>query len=110
MRLMNDVGQTLPARLSAAGLDATSPIITDRPIWLSDAIGRPTLALPDEPVETMTRLAADFGARVIVVFSERGPYPAALSAPTASSCVSPLEAATTDAGPAVFVIREACLQ
>ncbi len=99
----------VPAALNAAGVDPAAPIITDRPIWLSDAVGRSTLALPDEPVETVLEVARRFGAGSVVVVEERGDYPAAL-ANGQSSCFQPINAPDGEMPAAVFVIAEECLR
>ena len=45
-QVISQLASTLPAALDAAHVPARSPVITNRPIWLSDALGRSTLALP----------------------------------------------------------------
>ena len=52
---------SLPSALASAGVAAEAPVITDRPIWLSDALGRPALALPDESPSVVLRLAGISG-------------------------------------------------
>ncbi len=52
---------------SATAADSARPIITDRPIWLSDALGSPTLALPEEDASSVLDLARAFGATAVVV-------------------------------------------
>jgi 4-amino-4-deoxy-L-arabinose transferase-like glycosyltransferase len=49
--------------------DSSTPIITDHPIWLSDAVGVPTLALPDEGASQVVDLAQHFGATNVVVLN-----------------------------------------
>jgi hypothetical protein len=71
-RTIATLAENLPATLAAAGVSQASPIITDRPIWLSDALNRPTLALSDEPVATLLAIARRFGADAVVVVEERG--------------------------------------
>jgi len=68
-------------RVAAAGdaLDALLPvgeggagvIITDHPIWLAEATGRPTVVLPDETPQDVLRLARDFGAQAVLIFGDR---------------------------------------
>ena len=57
---------TLPADASANGV-----IISDHPIWLAQASGRPTVVLPDEPPEAILQLARDFDARAVLIFGDR---------------------------------------
>jgi hypothetical protein len=85
-----------------------APIITDRPVWLSEATGRSAIALPDEPIESLTRLAADFHAAAIVVTEPRGDYPAVLRTPAATACFSELSNPGLPAQSAVFIVHEAC--
>jgi len=104
-RTIASLAEKLPAMLAAAGVDPAAPIITDRPIWLSDATGRPTLALSDEPVDTLLALAARFGAGSVVVVEQRGGYPDDLQR-NASACFKQL---SVD-GAAVFAIDGGCLR
>lgn len=60
--------------------------ISDHPVWLAGALGQAVIALPDEPPSDLATLAADFGARYVVVFDERGSYPAALLNVPAPAC------------------------
>ena len=101
------IAASVPAALAAANVDPTTPIITDRPIWLTDALARPTLALPAEPVSTLLDLAKRFGAASVVVVEERGSYPQALSGD--QGCFTELDPATTG-GAHVFVIGRECLR
>jgi hypothetical protein len=100
-----ELAAAVPVALDGAGVDPAAPIITDRPLWLSDALGRPALALPDEPADSVATLASRFGAEVVVVVEQRGRHPAALAAEP--ECFPEL-----DLGPGVdarlFVIQEAC--
>jgi 4-amino-4-deoxy-L-arabinose transferase-like glycosyltransferase len=48
-------------------VDTATPVITDRPIWLSDSLGVPTLALPVESPASVLDLARTFGAAAVVV-------------------------------------------
>lgn len=100
------VAAALPDVLAAAGIDERAPLITDRPIWLSDALNRPTLALPDEPPASVLELARRFGAAAVVVVEGRGRYPAEL-ANGGASCFAPLPSA---GGATVFMIETECLQ
>lgn len=87
---------------------ATGPVITDRPIWLSHELGRPAIALPDEPIGSITQLARDFHAVAVVVTEPRGEMPASLRKDTAQACFQELQTPGLPAGAAVFLVREAC--
>jgi hypothetical protein len=80
----------------------SGPIISDRPLWLARTLGTPTLALPDEPVDSVLDLARAFGAQTIVVVEQRGPYPQALLGHACFARLPDVSAAS------VFVITEAC--
>jgi len=78
----------LSRRMAAAGapLDASSgPVITNFPIWLSEATGARALALPDESPADVLDLAHDPafpGTRLLVVVgAEHGRWPAVLDGP-----------------------------
>jgi hypothetical protein len=43
------------------------PIVTDHPMWVAHALGRPALALPREPPTSIVDLARHFGAVAVVV-------------------------------------------
>ena len=88
--------------------DHGAPIITDRPVWLSGATGRPAIALPDEPIESLTRLAEDFGAELIVVTEPRGDLPAVLRTDEARACFSEVIGPALPVLSAVFVVNGAC--
>ncbi|MEX2546498.1 MAG: glycosyltransferase family 39 protein [Chloroflexota bacterium] len=92
--------------LHHAGVPHGSPIITDRPIWVSEALLMPALALPDEPVESVLALARRFGARAVVLVEGRGRYPAELRVGQAA-CFTPLPATATG-GATVFLIDREC--
>jgi hypothetical protein len=100
----------LPAALAAAGVDENAPLIGDRPIWLSEALGRPVIVLPDEPPADVYRLAADFGARAVVVAEARGMHPAAFRAAgiPAAECFAELTPSGLPPGSVVFVVAEKC--
>jgi hypothetical protein len=61
--------EALPAAMARAGvpLDNAAPVITDAPIWLAEATGVRTLALPEESPSSVVALANRFGARLLVV-------------------------------------------
>jgi hypothetical protein len=62
------------------------PILSDHPVWLSDALGVPALALPDEPAGSVDDLVARFGAKLVIVLDERGRYPEALFTASGRPC------------------------
>jgi len=70
------------------------PIITDVPIWLAEATGHATLALPNEPPDSVLDLARTFDppARLLVVSADNtGLWPATILAGDAGSeCFVPL--------------------
>jgi hypothetical protein len=88
-----------------APVDSAAPVITDRPIWLSDVLARPTLALPAEPTSTVLALAQRFGAQSVVVVEERGAYPEALRAQP--DCFTEVQPGHSEAA-SVFVINLEC--
>jgi hypothetical protein len=105
------LGSELPAVLDARGVDAGAPLISDRPVWLAAAMGRPAIALPDEPTSDVLRLARDFGSSAVVVVEARGRHPFALA--NDRGCFS--EIGPISSGPAgsaqitrVFLIAELC--
>jgi hypothetical protein len=56
------------AALAAGLVEDSAPLISDHPIWLSEATGAPALALPQEGADAVTKLAHAFGAHFIVLF------------------------------------------
>jgi 4-amino-4-deoxy-L-arabinose transferase-like glycosyltransferase len=101
------VATAVPGALTSAGVSSDAPVITDRPVWLADALTRETLALPAEPVSTVIALAQRFGAQSVVVVEGRGNYPLALRAQP--DCFTELDPASTG-GSSVFVIARECLR
>jgi len=89
--------------------DGSTPIITDYPIWLSDALGVPALALPAEDAASVVDLARTFGARAVVILDSDLHNPATLAADS-SGCLERLPVSTLTGVPAltVFTISEAC--
>ena len=75
------LGQLLASEAgSAAGVGTSAPIITDFPIWLSEADRIPSLALPDESPTDVLDLAAHFGAHgLLLVGADHGRWPAVLA-------------------------------
>ncbi len=64
----------LPAAMAQAGvpLDDSAPVITDNPIWLAEATGVRSLALPEEQPASVLDLARRFGAKLLIVRSGTG--------------------------------------
>jgi 4-amino-4-deoxy-L-arabinose transferase-like glycosyltransferase len=62
-RQVEAAAATVRATLRSTG----APVITDHPIWLSDELGVPALALPDEHADSVLALARKFGATGVVV-------------------------------------------
>jgi hypothetical protein len=85
-RETRDQYTALQQQTAAAGvpLGGEDPVITDFPIWLADATGTRSLALPDEPIADVLHLALTFGARTLVIHStadeDHGRWPAILDA------------------------------
>jgi hypothetical protein len=82
----------LPA-LAGAGisLDDSAPVITDNPIWLSEAAGVTTLALPQEPPSAVVALARRFHSRLLIVAKPDAAdlWPGVLDTPSADrACFS----------------------
>jgi hypothetical protein len=60
----------LAAELSQAGVpfDRDEPVISNHPVWVAETARVPSLALPDEPPESVLDLAATFpGTRLVIV-------------------------------------------
>jgi hypothetical protein len=76
------------------------PIITDVPIWLAESTGHHTLALPNEPADSILDLAGRFDppARILVVSTDNtGVWPATiLAGDPRSECFVPLPLAVRD--------------
>jgi hypothetical protein len=66
-----------PAVATAGPLGVVT--VSDEPIWLAYATGRPVIVLPDEPPGSVWNLASHFDAPLVVIFGEHGRYPAAMS-------------------------------
>jgi hypothetical protein len=83
-RSTRDQYAALEAKMTAAGIALTpqTAVVTDFPIWLSEATGARSLALPDEPPADVVDLASTFGARTLVIQSTdeegHGRWPAVL--------------------------------
>ncbi|HYI21971.1 MAG TPA: hypothetical protein VEX62_04960, partial [Candidatus Limnocylindrales bacterium] len=110
-RAIVQVADALPAALAQLGVEDSGPLISDRPIWLSDATGRSAIALPDEPPQSVLQLAAAFDAPAVVVLESRGRYPAALRELDAATCFTEMPLSTADAQSAtVFKIAPECVR
>jgi hypothetical protein len=76
------------------------PIITDVPIWLAESTGHHTLALPNEPADSILDLAQRFDppARLLVVSTDNtGVWPRTiLAGDPRSECFVPLPLAVDD--------------
>jgi hypothetical protein len=105
------VGASLAAAGRDGGLARPSTVISDHPMWLAQATGSYAVALPDEDLASVGRLAAVFGTTWIVVVDERGRYPDALLDEGARSCLAadplPLDASGEEAW--LFVLTDACV-
>jgi hypothetical protein len=84
--------QALAERFAALGdpLDPAVPVISNHPIWLAEADGIRTLALPDEPVASVVDLARTFGARYLVLDGSHGSWPERLAADPEAGCLTPV--------------------
>lgn len=83
-------------------------IVTDRPVWLSRALGRSAVALPDESLASIEQLVHDFNAVAVIVTEPRGDLPDALRAPLAQRCFGEVLSPAVPDGSAVFTVKEAC--
>jgi hypothetical protein len=63
--------------------------VSDHPIWMAEALGRPVGALPDEPPSDVWRLARAMAARIVVVIDQRGRYPGAFDG-VDEACFQPI--------------------
>ena len=63
-------------------------LISDRAVWLAEALRRPVIALPDEHPRAVGQLAADFGTRLVVMLDVRGRYPAVWLTPEGLACLA----------------------
>ena len=109
-RQLAAVSTDVPPLLGAAA-STTQPLITDHPVWLADALGRPAVALPDEPPSSVLRLALEFDAPAVVILDARGLYPSALRSAEAAQCfmeMTPQVAIAEAPETTIFLINEAC--
>ncbi len=75
-----DAARRLPAIVDGG------PIVSDHPVWLSDALGVPAIALPDESASSVDSLVSRFGAKLVIVLDQRGRYPDALFTASGRPC------------------------
>jgi hypothetical protein len=93
----------LPAALAAAGAPLGSlpgPVITDTPVWFAEETGHNAIALPDESLTNVLRLAEHFGATLLVVQAGNGGiWPeVATSGAADASCFAPLDLTANASG------------
>ena len=109
-RQLAAVALNVPPLLGTSA-STVQPLITDHPIWLADALGRPAIVLPDEPLSSVLALATKFNAPAVVILEPRGIYPDALRSAAAAPCfteMTPPTAVVEAPDIAVFLISEAC--
>jgi hypothetical protein len=94
------------AQAVVAQPDVPDRLISDHPVWLAEATGIPSVALPDEPIESLVRLARDLDAPMVVVIDGRGRYPAALRSTEGRTCFEERDLNAPNA--ALFVLRADC--
>jgi hypothetical protein len=90
---------TRQAIVASALAEVVSPdalVITDHPMWLSQATGLRTAALPAESPAAVAELASALGAGWLLTLDRRGDYPDALLA-APSPCFMPVPLAAPDA-------------
>jgi len=93
---------------SNPALDTSAPLITDQPIWLSDALGVPALALPDEGAQSVLQLARTFGASAVVVSQRDGTAVTGFSTSCFTNVAPPQGGAGATAEVTVLSIAEDC--
>jgi hypothetical protein len=94
-RRVASVGAQLASMPELQGFtdDADGPVrhaavMTDRPMWLANQLGLPTIAIPDEPMTAVADLARTFDVQLLVVFDQRGRYPQALLTGDPQPCLA----------------------
>mgnify|MGYP000212141585 CR=1 FL=1 len=102
----------VPGMLAPFGVRGDEPVISDRPIWMSAALARPGLVLPDEPPDAVAQLARDFGARAVILTRQREHSPGAFAvgATGTQECFSEPMAIPGANGAVVFVIDRECVR
>jgi hypothetical protein len=108
--LSSNLSQTYASLARVAAIEGSGPIITEHPILLADALDRPAIALPDEPVAGVLQLARDIGAETILMVGNLGRYPAAFRTSEGAECMTerPL-GPDAPLGASVFRIERDCL-
>ncbi|HWH37224.1 MAG TPA: hypothetical protein VNT28_05540 [Candidatus Limnocylindrales bacterium] len=89
-------------------LDGAGPLLTDHPVWLSDATGLPAAALPAEEPSAVGELAGRLGAWVVVLTGERGSYPAELESLGGRRCFEVRKVPGAPAGVVVASLLAEC--
>ncbi|HVM30006.1 MAG TPA: hypothetical protein VM305_04465 [Candidatus Limnocylindrales bacterium] len=96
-------------RLTGTATGNQMVVISDHPIWLAEATGLSAIALPAEPLASVTELAREFDASLVVISASRGQYPALLRSQPAGACFRELAPGPGQPlGAAIFEISEAC--
>jgi hypothetical protein len=72
---------------SELGRAVPDVIVSDHPIWLAETLGRGSVALPDEELASLRRLATSLDTDWVVVVDERGRYPEALLGEAGRGCL-----------------------
>lgn len=89
--------------------DLEEPLISDHPVWLTDATGRSAIALPDESLDALVQLAHHMHAPMVVVMEDRGRYPAELRSAAGAACFEERDLGLqAPAGSGLFVLRADC--
>jgi hypothetical protein len=84
-------------------------VVTDRPIWLSEATGISAISLPAETLASLETLVAEFSATLLVVFDRRGEYPDLLRTEDGQRCFREREFGPPEAtAAAVFSVADEC--
>jgi hypothetical protein len=104
------IAERLRGVADESGESVPNTIISDHPMWLAAALQRNVIALPDEPLPSVARLADRFDARWLIVVDRRGRYPEALLSPSAAACLA-AEPAALEEGPQparLFRLLDSC--
>jgi hypothetical protein len=104
------LADSMAAAAAAEGTTVPEVVITDRPMWLADALGSGAIVLPDEDVASVMELSAVFGAPWVVVVEERGRYPEALLDDGARACLDadPIALPAADESAWLFRLARRC--
>lgn len=108
-RRLGAVAATLTARdPGGQGGDAGRVVISDQPVRVGRATGRPAIVLPDEPLAALLDVAAHYGARWVVVMGDDARDRAAIVALTAgdgAACLAEPPVAVGDDGGLPWLLR-----